>query len=115
MTKSVKRQADEAVATAAACESLTVIIRSIEDMLNRLRPEYLEIPGSRLTSEQVQRLCGIERKVCQSVLDALVDAKFLSVKSDGSYARVTRGDIIILPSRSATAELGTGRRSVKVS
>src|ERR1700676_3171245 len=114
MTKSVKRQIDEAVATAAACESLTVIIRSIEDMLNRVRAEYLEIPWSRLTSEQVQGLCGIERKVCQSVLDALVDAKFISVKSDGSYTRVTRGDIIV-PPRSAKAELGTGRRSLKAS
>src|SRR6202030_325994 len=104
---------DEAVAT-AACEFLIVIMRSIEDMLNRLRAEYLEIAGSRLTSEQVQRLCGIERKVCQSVLDALVDAKFLCVKSDGSYTRVTSGEILVGP-RSAKPALGPGKRSVKAS
>jgi hypothetical protein len=64
-------------------------MRSIEDMFNRLRAEYLEMPGLRLTPAQVQRLCGIERMMCQSVLDALVDAKFLCMKSDGSYTRVT--------------------------
>jgi transketolase len=35
------------------------------------------MPGLCLTSEQVQRLCGVERTICQLVLDSLVDAKFL--------------------------------------
>jgi hypothetical protein len=41
---------------------------------------------------QVQRL-GIEGTLCQSVLDALVTARFLCVKSDGSNARLTGGDL----------------------
>jgi hypothetical protein len=32
-------------------------MRTIEDVRNRLRSEFLEMPGLRLTSEQVQRLC----------------------------------------------------------
>jgi len=60
-------------------------------MLIRLRAEYLEMPGLRLTPEQAQRLCGVERTLCKMVLDALVDAKFLCVKSDGAYARLTDG------------------------
>jgi hypothetical protein len=114
MAKSAKRQTDEAVATAAARESLELIMRSLEDMLNRLRAEYLEMPGLRLTAAQMRRLRGIERMMCQSVLDALVDAKFLCMKSDGSYARLTSGDIIPRP-RAAKAELGAGKRSVKTS
>jgi hypothetical protein len=106
MGKSARRRTDEAVATAAARESLRVIMKSIEDMFNRLRAEYLEMPGLRLTAAQVQRLCGIERMMCQSVLDALVDAKFLCMKSDGSYTRVTGGEIAS-HARSAKAELGT--------
>lgn len=47
-------------------------MRTIKDILNRLRAEYLEMPGLQLTAEQVQRLCGIEPKVCQSALDELV-------------------------------------------
>jgi hypothetical protein len=38
--------------------------------LHRLRAEYLDMPGLRLTREQVQRLCGLERTTCQSALDA---------------------------------------------
>jgi hypothetical protein len=59
------------------------------DTLNRLRAEFLEMPGMRLTIEQVQRLCGVEPTMCQLVLDVLVDEKFLCVKSDGAYARLT--------------------------
>jgi hypothetical protein len=35
--------------------------RRIEGILRRLRGEFLDMPGLRLTPEQVQRLCGIER------------------------------------------------------
>jgi hypothetical protein len=62
-----------------------------DGLLNRLRAEVLEMPGLRLKSEQVQRLCGIERTICQTVLDSLVDEQFLCVKADGQYARRTDG------------------------
>jgi hypothetical protein len=65
----------------------------IQDMCQRVRSEYLEMPGLRLKAEQVQRLCGIERPTCETVLDTLVDAKFLYVKSDGHYLRVTDGRV----------------------
>ncbi len=63
-------------------------MRTIEDVRTRLRAEFVEMPGLRLTSEQVQRLCGVERTICQLVLDSLVDAKFLCMKSDGAYIRL---------------------------
>ena len=62
-------------------------------LLKRIRAEYLEMPGLRLTLEQAQRLCGIERTLCKMVLDSLVDEKFLCVKSDGGYARLTDGNV----------------------
>ena len=55
----------------------------------RIRAEYLEMPGMNLTSDQVARLCGMERSACQTVLDALVDAKFLTLTTDGTYVRRT--------------------------
>jgi hypothetical protein len=58
-----------------------------EDLLQRVRAEYLEMPGLLLTAAQVQRLCGIEPTMCQLVLNSLVTAKFLRLKSDGRYAR----------------------------
>jgi len=55
--------------------------------LERIRAEYLEMPGLRLKSGQVQRLCGVERELCKHILDALVELKFLCLRSDGTYAR----------------------------
>jgi hypothetical protein len=68
-------------------------MKTIHDVLARIRAEYLEMPGMRLTAPQVERLCGIEATVCQAVLDALVDAEFLCVKANRTYARVTDVDI----------------------
>jgi hypothetical protein len=51
----------------------------------RIRAEFLEMPGMRLTPEQVQRLCGIELRMCRVVLDDLVDTKFLRLEADGTY------------------------------
>ncbi len=74
-----------------------------EQLLERLRAEYLEMPGLRLTAAQIQRLCGVEPTLCQLVLDLMVDAKFLCLKSDGAYARLTEGEIS--RSRVAKADL----------
>jgi hypothetical protein len=60
-------------------------------LLIRIRAEYLEMPGLRLTHEQAQRLCGVERAPCQRVLDMLIDMNFLCLKPDGAYARVSDG------------------------
>jgi hypothetical protein len=60
--------------------------------LERIRAEYLEMPGLRLKREQVERLCGLERAVCRIALEALVEARFLCVKADGAYARLTDGE-----------------------
>jgi hypothetical protein len=54
----------------------------------RIRAEYVEMPGMTLKLEQVARLCGVERSICKVLLDALVDAHFLCVRPDGAYARL---------------------------
>ena len=61
----------------------------IDALLKRIRAEYLEMPGMTLKLEQVARLCGVERSLCKRVLDALVDVKFLCVRADGAYARLS--------------------------
>ena len=57
------------------------------DVLERLRGEFLEMPGLQLTVTQVRRLCGIDPAACQTMLDALVEAKFLCRTVDGRYVR----------------------------
>ena len=64
-----------------------------QDVLERVRGEYLEMPGLRLKPEHVQRLCGVEPAVCQMALDALVHARFLCANTDGTYARLASGEV----------------------
>jgi hypothetical protein len=71
--------------------------------LNRLRAEYLEMPGLRLKREQVQRLCGLERTVCQRALDTLVNTSFLYLQADGAYARLTDGADVPQPANAAVS------------
>jgi hypothetical protein len=65
-----------------------VMMRPIDDTIERVRAHYLEMPGQRLRVEQVHRLCGVEPRICQMVLDTLVHERFLCVKWDGHYVRV---------------------------
>jgi hypothetical protein len=63
----------------------------VDTISTRTRAEYLEMPGLRLTPAQAQRLFDIEPAVCERVLNKLVEEKFLCVKVDGTYARLTDG------------------------
>jgi hypothetical protein len=56
--------------------------------LQRIRAEFMEMPGLQLSLIQAQRLYGLDRTVCKAALDALVDEDFLRVK-DGKYRRVS--------------------------
>lgn len=59
----------------------------VEDVLQRIQGEYLEMPGLRLTTAQAQRLWGLDRDVCEALLAALVDTKFLCRTRDGAFVR----------------------------
>ena len=60
-------------------------------LLSRIRAEFLEMPGLRLTVAQAQRLWGVEDEVCRAALAALVAERFLCIKPNGSYARTIDG------------------------
>jgi hypothetical protein len=60
----------------------------IDEVLQRIQGEYVEMPGLRLTAAQAQRLWGLERDICDALLGALVDAKFLSQTRDGAFVRL---------------------------
>ena len=76
-----------------------------EQMLNRIRGEYLEMPGLRLKREQAQRLWGLDESTCAQLLECLVDIKFLYRTVDGKYARLTEGAVLSLPLRPAKADV----------
>jgi hypothetical protein len=58
------------------------------NLLNRVRGEFIEMPGLRLKIDQAQRLWHLDRAMCESVLTSLVDAKFLGRFDDDLYARL---------------------------
>ena len=62
-----------------------------QDIVERVRSEYLEMPGMRLTPQQLQRLCGIGPSLCSAVLESMVESHFLSVRPDGTYVRASDG------------------------
>ena len=63
-----------------------------DQLVRRIQGEYLEMPGLRLTREQAQRLWALDDETCVTILDALVEHKFLVRGSDGRYKRSTDGN-----------------------
>jgi len=57
------------------------------DALQRVQGEYIEMPGLSLTIAQAQRLWGLDRAVCDALLGALVETKFLFRTRDGAFIR----------------------------
>jgi Fic family protein len=54
-----------------------------ERVTTRLKAEFLEMPGLRLTRQQVARLTGVDVKTATAELSALVDVGFLRVTPQG--------------------------------
>ena len=59
----------------------------LEAVLRRVRAEFVEMPGLRLTPAQAIRLWGVERDVCHAVIDALIDSAFLRWTPAGALVR----------------------------
>jgi hypothetical protein len=56
-----------------------------DQVLTRVRAEYLEMPGLRLTSAQAQRLWGLDPRTCDELLTTLTSDRFLAQTRDGSF------------------------------
>jgi hypothetical protein len=83
-------------------EHLATVSR--EQILGRVRGEYLEMPGLRLTCAQAQRLWALDEQTCAEVLHSLTEARFLHRRHDGTYARLADGATAIPAMRMARAE-----------
>jgi len=56
-------------------------------LLQRVRAEFNEMPGLRLTPPQAARLLGLDHMSCDRVIDLLVNSAFLRWTPDGSVVR----------------------------
>ena len=59
-----------------------------EEVLRRVKGEFLEMPGLRLTEAQARRLWGLDRDSCAPLLGALIETNFLFRTRDGAFMRV---------------------------
>ena len=59
----------------------------LDDLVRRVRGEYLEMPGLRLSAVQAQRLWSLDAETCSTVLEALLADRFLARTSTGNYRR----------------------------
>ena len=63
----------------------------ITSLLHRIRSEFAEMPGLRLTPAQAARLWGMERQTSERILDGLAMAGFLWKNREGAYLRASGG------------------------
>jgi hypothetical protein len=57
-------------------------------LVERVRCEFLEMPGLQLTVTQAARLWGLDRGSCEAVIETLVRSDFLKRTASGSVARI---------------------------
>jgi hypothetical protein len=70
--------------TSAVIERATPALQQI---VIRIKAEFLELPGLRLTLPQASRLFGVDTTACEHVLTSLVSNRFLKTMKDGSFIR----------------------------
>ena len=55
-----------------------------DTIVRRIRNEFMEMPGLRLTPAQATRLWGLEHDTCRAVIERLVSAAFLRWTAGGA-------------------------------
>ena len=70
---------DESVSIARA--------QALADCVQRIRAEYLDLPGLSLTAAQAQRLWSLDLETCRLVLDTMVRETFLRRTPQAQYVR----------------------------
>ncbi len=58
-------------------------------LVNRVKQEYLEMPGLVLTVRQASRLWNLDVTTCEGLLQQLLREQFLAETTTGAYVRLT--------------------------
>jgi hypothetical protein len=57
------------------------------EVLQRVRAEFLEMPGLRLTRAQARRLWALDEALCDAILATLVETRFLVHSGNVAFRR----------------------------
>lgn len=77
--------------THGPCTVMLFKTASEDALLRRVRGEYREMPGMRLTIEQAMRLWNVDRQACVAVLNSLVASQYLQFDNFGRYRKAHCG------------------------
>jgi hypothetical protein len=86
---------------------------SFAAVVDRVRAEYMEMPGLELTLPQAVRLWALGMDDCRSVIDALADEGFLTWTARGTIVRTGRDVGFTLLAQPAHIPVRTQARSYK--
>jgi DNA-binding IclR family transcriptional regulator len=71
--------------TQESCTTTVFVPFRHMELLKRIRGEFREMPGLRLSLAQAMRLWSLDRATCVDALTQLQAAKFLDVDTNGRY------------------------------
>jgi len=57
--------------------------------LQQFKGIFFEQPEARLSTAEAREICGLDEDICDQLLRALVDVRFLTRGLDGAYRRRT--------------------------
>ena len=60
----------------------------VHAIAERVRSEFIEMPGLRLTARQAARMWGLDGPSCGAVIDILIRSSFLRWTGTGTVARI---------------------------
>lgn len=63
-------------------------LSDVHTIAERVRGEFNEMPGLRLTARQAARMWGLDGPSCGAVIDLLIRSSFLRWTSNGTIGRV---------------------------
>jgi hypothetical protein len=66
---------------------VVTLMTTVPEASYRLRGMFLDVQGTHLSVADASRLSGIDCSICQHVLEALVDVRFLKRGLDGRFTR----------------------------
>ena len=66
---------------------MLIVDERIEEWVDRVRGEYLEMPGLSLTRWQMRRMWRFDAHVCDAVINTLVASEFLRRRRNDTYVR----------------------------
>jgi hypothetical protein len=64
-------------------------MQTLDPLFLRIRSEYREMPGLRLTLSQAAHMWQLDVRACEAVLLALVEEGFLARTEDGAFVSTT--------------------------